>query len=234
MFRGTYSGTTTRNTPEKNCQASSHPAMTSSSVIENVRYTNMYREKHAVNTSARSLRRLPSRRDQPQIPEIDLQLTARRPVIDRRGHLAAATPLGREPVQRPLRHHHALPGQQDPDLHHRHVALDPLHDLRGGLQLRPALAVPVRPHRPHYRHDLADELIGELPLTPIPQQAGRHRSRDITPAGLAVKRRPAWPPPAHSSPRATPAALHEPRSQTPPGTPSRRPPVARLAEIKPG
>ena len=34
--------------------------MTSSSVIENVRYTNMYREKHAVNTSARSLRRLPS------------------------------------------------------------------------------------------------------------------------------------------------------------------------------
>ncbi len=52
------SGTTTRKTPEKNSQASSHPAMTSSSVIENVRYTNMYREKQAVNTSARSLRRL--------------------------------------------------------------------------------------------------------------------------------------------------------------------------------
>ena len=51
------SGTTTRNTPEKNAQASSQPAMTSSSVIENVRYTNMYREKHAVNTSARSLQR---------------------------------------------------------------------------------------------------------------------------------------------------------------------------------
>ena len=31
------SGTTTRNTPPKNAQASSHPAMTSSSVIENVR-----------------------------------------------------------------------------------------------------------------------------------------------------------------------------------------------------
>ncbi len=54
------SGTTTRKTPEKNAQASSQPAMTSSSVIENVRYTNMYREKHAVNTSARSLRRRPS------------------------------------------------------------------------------------------------------------------------------------------------------------------------------
>jgi hypothetical protein len=37
MFRGTYSGTTTANTPPKNAQASSHPAMTSSSVIENVR-----------------------------------------------------------------------------------------------------------------------------------------------------------------------------------------------------
>jgi hypothetical protein len=36
-------------------------------------------------------------RDQPQIPEIDLQLPARRPVINRRGHLAAArpAPLGR-------------------------------------------------------------------------------------------------------------------------------------------
>ena len=54
------SGTRTRNTPPKNSQASSHPAMTSSSVIENVRYTNRYREKHAVNTSACSLRRLPS------------------------------------------------------------------------------------------------------------------------------------------------------------------------------
>src|SRR5881628_3569345 len=144
------SGTTTRNTPEKNCQASSHPAMTSSSVIENVRYTNMYREKQAVNTSARSLRRLPS----------PAGISPRSPKS------ICSSPLGGEPVQRPLRHHHALPGQQDPDLHHRHVALDPLHDLlAAGLQLRPALAVPVRPHRPHYRHDLADQLIGELPLT---------------------------------------------------------------------
>ena len=54
------SGTRTRKTPPKNSQASSQPAMTSSSVIENVRYTNRYREKHAVNTSACSLRRRPS------------------------------------------------------------------------------------------------------------------------------------------------------------------------------
>ena len=130
-----------------------------------------------------------TRRDQPQIPEIDLQLTARRPVINRRGHLAAArpAPLGREPVQRPLRHHHALPGQQDPDLHHRHPALDPRGDLlAAGLQLRPAPAVPVRAHRPHHRHDLPDQLIGELLLTSPAGQAGRHRGRHVPPAGLAV------------------------------------------------
>ncbi len=128
-------------------------------------------------------------RDQPQIPEIDLQLAARRPVIHRRGHLAAArpAPLGREPVQRPLRHHHALPGQQDPDLHHRHSGFDPRGDLfLAGLQLRPPRAVPVRAHRPDHRHDLPDQLIGELVLTPLPGQASRHRGRHIPPAGLAV------------------------------------------------
>jgi hypothetical protein len=149
----------------------------------------MYREKAAVNTSARSLRRLPSpRRDQPQIPEIDLQLTARRPVIDPRGHLAARpAPLSREPVQRPLRYHHALAGQQDPDLHHRHPALDPGGDLlAAGLQLRPPQPVPVRLHRPHHRHDLPDQLIGELLLTSPAGQASRHRGPHIPFACLAV------------------------------------------------
>ena len=129
-----------------------------------------------------------TRRDQPQIPEIDLELTARRPVIDPRGHLAARpAPLSREPVQRPLRHHYALPGQQDPDLHHRHLALDPRGDLlMAGLQLRPPLAVPVRPHRPDHRHDLPDQLIGELLLTSRAGQAGRHRGRHVTLACLAV------------------------------------------------
>ncbi|MGH3123698.1 MAG: hypothetical protein ACRDND_22140 [Streptosporangiaceae bacterium] len=55
------------------------------------------------------------------------------------------------PVQRPLRHHHALPGQQDADLHHRHPALDPLRDLLlAGLQPRPSRTVPVGTHRPHH------------------------------------------------------------------------------------
>ena len=90
------------------------------------------------------------RRDQPQIPEIDLQLTARRPVINRRGHLATRrpAPLGREPVQRPLRHHHALPGQQDPDLHHRHAALDPRRDLLAGGPPAPPTPRRARPGAP--------------------------------------------------------------------------------------
>jgi len=128
-------------------------------------------------------------RDQPQIPEIDLQLAARRPVIDRRGHLGAGrpAPLGREPVQRPLRDHHALPGQQVPDLDDRHLGFDPRGDLLlAGLQLSPSLAVPVRPDRADHRHDLPDQLIGELPLTSRPGQAGRHRGRHVPSAGLAV------------------------------------------------
>ena len=128
-------------------------------------------------------------RDQPQVAEIDLQLTARRPVIDRRGHLlpASSAPPGREPVQRPLRHHHALPGQQDPDLDHRHPGLDPRGDLlAAGLQLRPALAMPVRPDRADHRHDLPDQLIGELILPAPTRQASRHRGRHIPFARLAV------------------------------------------------
>jgi hypothetical protein len=128
-------------------------------------------------------------RYQSQIPEIDLQLAARRPVIDRRGHLGAArpAPLGREPVQRPLRDHHAPAGQQVPDLDHRHLGLDPRGDLLlEGLQLSPSLPVPVRAHRPDHRHDLPDQLIGELPLTSPAGQAGRHRGRHVPSAGLAV------------------------------------------------
>ena len=109
-------------------------------------------------------------RDQPQIPEIDLHLTARRPVIDPRGQPLARrpAPLGHEPVQRPLRHHHTVAAQQDPDLHHRHPTGGPPGDLlAAGLQLRPALAVPVRAHRPHHRHDLPDQLIGQLLLASL-------------------------------------------------------------------
>ena len=53
------SGTRILNTPPKKIHASSQPAITSSTVWENVRYTKQYRENTAVNTSARSSRRRP-------------------------------------------------------------------------------------------------------------------------------------------------------------------------------
>ncbi len=53
------SGTRILNTPPKNIHASSQPAITSSTVWENVRYAKQYRENTAVNTSARSSRRRP-------------------------------------------------------------------------------------------------------------------------------------------------------------------------------
>ncbi len=58
--------------------------------------------------------------------------------------------------------------------------------LLAGLQLRPPRTVPVRAHRPDHRHDLADQLIGELVLTSPAGQASRHRGRHVPSAGLAV------------------------------------------------
>ena len=46
--------------------------------------------------------------------------------------------------------------------------------------------MPVRAHRPDHRHDLPDQLIGQLLLPAPARQPGRHRSPDIPPAGLAV------------------------------------------------
>jgi hypothetical protein len=58
--------------------------------------------------------------------------------------------LQRIPVQRPLRHHHALAGQQVPGLHHRQALPDQhvfqLLVVRG--QQRPRRPVPVTPVRP--------------------------------------------------------------------------------------
>jgi hypothetical protein len=44
MWRGIYSGITTRNTPPKNCQAASQPSITAAVVWENVSHTKQCRE----------------------------------------------------------------------------------------------------------------------------------------------------------------------------------------------
>jgi hypothetical protein len=50
------SGTRTLNTPPKNPQAASHPAMNAASVWVNDSHTNMCREQHAVKISACTFR----------------------------------------------------------------------------------------------------------------------------------------------------------------------------------
>ncbi len=85
--------------------------------------------------------------DQAQPAEVNLQLDARRRVVHphRRRPPARPATLHREPGQRPVRHHHTSPGQQDADLHDRelfdHPRLDP---LLLGQQHPPRLAVTVR------------------------------------------------------------------------------------------
>src|ERR1700732_3808292 len=94
----------------------------------------MYRVKHAVNTSARSLRRRPS-------------------------------PAGISP-RSPKSTCSSPPG--------------------GPSSTGVVTLLPPAPHRPHHRHDLPDQLIGELLLTAPAGQASRHRGHHIPPAGLAV------------------------------------------------
>jgi len=80
--------------------------------------------------------------------------------------------LQRVPMQRPLRHHHALPGQQLPGLNHGHALIE--QTLQPGLmrsQQRPAIPVPVSATRPDPLSHPAEQLIAELSLTPRPVQA---------------------------------------------------------------
>ncbi len=59
MFRGTYSGMSTLNTPPKNAHAASQPAITASRVWAKVSHTNMCREHTAVKINAWTVRRRP-------------------------------------------------------------------------------------------------------------------------------------------------------------------------------
>ena len=145
--------------------------MTSSSVIENVRYTNMYREKHAVNTSARSLRRLPSPAGiSPRSPKSTCSSPPGGPSSTGVVTLPPPAPHRSAANRCSVRSATTTPCRASkmpifttgtPPL--THVAICSL----AGLQLRPPRTVPVRAHRPHHRHDLPDQLIGELLLTSL-------------------------------------------------------------------
>ena len=147
-------------------------------------------------------------RQQAQVAEVDLALHPRLAIgdPDRRRGLPEPAPLHAEPVQRPVRHHDALPFQQDPDLHHRQARLHLPGDLRlAGLQLIPRPPVPARPHRPDRLSDLADQLIGQLARPAIAGQPGLCRRLHIPAGGLAVHPRllsdPAQPRPRQPGPQ---------------------------------
>ena len=164
--------------------------MTSSSVIENVRYTNMYREKHAVNTSARSLRRLPSPAGiSPRSPKSTCSSLPGGPsstgvvtLLPPAPHRSAANRCSvRSATTTPCRAS-KMPIFTTGTPPSTHAAIS---SWRASSSAQPR-AVPVRPHRPHHRHDLPDQLIGELLLTSPAGQASRHRGPHIPSAGLAV------------------------------------------------
>ena len=130
-------------------------------------------------------------RDHPQVPEIDLQLRARLPVIHPHRHTGPATgepaALHREPVQRPVRNTSPLPRQQLTDLGDRHAALHPRADpLPLRHQQLPGIPVPVRPRRPDRDHHRTQQLRGQLTLAAITDQSRRHRSSDIPTRRLNV------------------------------------------------
>ena len=152
--------------------------------------------------------------------------------LDRRGHLLPArpAPLSGEPVQRPLRHHHALPAQQDPDLDHRHPRLDPRGDLlAAALQFRPSLAVPIRPDR-RTTDTTEPAAISSSDSCPSPPPRDRPAATAAdTYRVLVLRSTPAY---AATACSLFPASQARSTSRTSitdtSGTPSRRPSVARL------
>ena len=145
--RALLSGTTTRNTPEKNSQPSSsrrRPPPASSRTSGTRTCTGKSTREH----QRPRLRRRPSRPG--SAPDPRNRPAAHRPAAR---HRPACSPSCRRTARprtgaAPLRHHHALPPQQDADLDHRHPPFTHAAIPHGGPPLRPAPAVPVRAHRP--------------------------------------------------------------------------------------
>ena len=192
--------------PPKKVQAASQPAITAVRVWEWVSHTNMCRLRTAVKISTCTARFFPvtGSRSSPSRAKSIWHSTPGSPSATRTvGRLdPERAALDREPVQRAVRHPHALTGEQLLDLHDRQLVLllpvdnsaaHPGSDLLlMGEQDLPARAVPVRAGRTHRLHDGADELVVDrLRAGPADQALGLGR--------LDV--RPDWPKPPTPPPR---------------------------------
>ncbi len=130
--------------------------------------------------------------------EVDLAFQPRLPVghPDRGRPDPEATPLDREPVQRPIRHPHPLTREQLLDLHDRQrvPTLNTAHPGTDSLLVRhqqlPRRAAPVRTCRPHRLDHRADQLVGHRPHPGVTGQAGSLGRGDVPACSLAIHPRP--------------------------------------------
>ncbi len=129
--------------------------------------------------------------DHAEVAEVDLQLTARRRVVDPHRHPRpprGVTALGRrEPRQRPVGNRGPRPLQQLADLHQRQALPHPpgYLVLPGGQGL-PRRAVPRRAGRADRPNHDADQLVGQPAFPAIAGKAGLLRGPDVPGRGLHV------------------------------------------------
>src|SRR5438445_6750842 len=133
--------------------------------------------------------------DEAETAEGGLGLDARRRIVDaggRPGVPACAAALDRKAGQGAGRDLDAPAAEQDADLHHGELLLQPRLDLLLlSEQPPPALAVAVGPAGTHPLADLPDELVAELLVAPVAIDAHLDRSCDVAPCRLAVDAGPA-------------------------------------------
>lgn len=90
-------------------------------------------------------------------------------------------------MQGPFWHHHALAGQQLVHLHRGQALIEPRLDLLVmGHQQPPRLPTAVRPMRPDGLHHRPQELIGQLAVAAIADQAQPLRRRHVAADRLAI------------------------------------------------
>ena len=168
----TQSGITTRNTPPKNTQAASNPAITSTRRCLKVSHTKQWR-RVAGGEDQRPQHPPPAGHrveQQTHPPEIDLTLDTGLTVghPHRQPPLAEPATLHGEAMQRPIRHRHPPAGEQLGDLGEPQLPLDPAADqLLVRHQRLPGDAMTARTGRTHRRADHADQPVGELVDTAI-------------------------------------------------------------------